>query len=263
MANGLRNNWRGSRRFLNTLPIMGLLLMGSFMPQAQGADSTPVFLPNSIKPVEEAPPGGAINPHRPFISRHSLRSAESDAQMEFEISLKMRNFSELQERIGSGELISPAEMAARYDPTASDYQAVTDWMTSQGFKVIRQDPNHLAVFATGKVSQIGQALQVNFARVTLEGKEYTSAITPPGIPAGLSPFLVGVNGLQPHIQMHRHLVLKPNSLAGPGAPYLPSQLAQAYHANGLYSQGVTGSGQAIAIVIDTYPSTSDLESFWS
>ncbi len=182
--------------------------------------------------------------------------------MDFEVALKMRNFSELQTRVAQGERISPAEMATRYDPLPSDYQAVTDWLTGQGFTITRRDTGRLAVFARGKVGQVAKALQVHFARVSLEGREFTSAINAPSVPPTLSPLLIGINGLQPHLRFHPHLVMKPRSLTGTDEPYLPSQIAQAYQANGLYTSGVTGAGQTIAIVINTFPNTSDLTSFW-
>ncbi|HEY0256940.1 MAG TPA: S53 family peptidase, partial [Candidatus Methylacidiphilales bacterium] len=205
---------------------------------------------------------GPQDPHRPFISRRALSSSESGALMEFEVALKMRNFPELQQRVGRGELISAQEMAAKYNPLPADEQAVADWLKGLGFTLTRRDSNCLAVFARGTVAQIQSALQVDFARVSLEGTEYTSAITAPTVPATIAPLLVGINGLQPHMRAHKH-VLKPMSLNNGGAPYLPSQIAAAYSATGLYTSNITGAGQCIAVVIDTLPAKSDLTSFWS
>src|SRR5262249_39001792 len=42
-------------------------------------------------------------------------------------------------------------------------------------------------------------------------------------------------------------------------PYLVSEILKAYNANGL---SVTGKGQTIAILIDTFPADSDLKAFW-
>ncbi len=139
---------------------------------------------------------------------------------------------------------------------------MSQWLTSLGFEITRQDKNHLAVFARGKISLLQTALHTSFARVTYEGVEYTSAVTAPNVPTTLSPLLVGINGLQPHIRMHKNLTMRPSSLTGTNPPYLPSQIAQAYNANGLYSSNVTGAGQTIAIAIDTFPNSSDLVSFW-
>ncbi|MBV8329755.1 MAG: IPTL-CTERM sorting domain-containing protein [Verrucomicrobia bacterium] len=229
---------------------------------AQAATPARVALSDSIKPVELAPQTGPVNPHMPFISRTVLTAEESAAPLDFEVALKMRNFPELQVRVARGEQISPQEMATRYEPLAADYDAVAAWITGLGLIITRPDQNHMALFVRGNISQIQEALQVSFARVTFEGKEYTSATNAPTVPETLSPILVGINGLQPHIQPHKHLIVKPNSLTGTNPPFLPSQIAQADNATSLYSSNITGEGQSIAIVVDTFPSTADLVSFW-
>ena len=83
------------------------------------------------------------------------------------------------------------------------------------------------------------------------------------ISATLSPILLGINGLQPYIRPHTHLIVKPSSLTGTNPPFLPSQVAQADNAASLYGSNITGAGESIAIVIDTFPSTADLVSFWN
>ena len=256
-------------RHSSLLPVWIMALLGVsrvVSPSVWAANAGVVSLEGSIARVPVAAPGGQKDPHRPFVSRNALQQGEVAAEMEFEVTLKMRNFAELQRRVGSGERISPAEMAEKYFPLGADYQAVVDWLTGQGFTITRRDDNHLAVFARATVGKIQQVMQVNFARVTRDGVEYTSAITPPNLPATLSPLLVGVNGLQPHLRARKHAIpaaMKANSLTGTNPPYLPSQVAQAYQASALYSAGVTGTGQSIAIVIDTFPLTSDLQNFWS
>jgi|SRR5208282_2680149 len=56
-----------------------------------------------------------------------------------------------------------------------------------------------------------------------------------------------------------------NAAAGPGRniantpPYLVQEVLKAYNADGLQ---VTGKGQVIAILIDTFPADDDLEAFW-
>jgi len=236
------------------------LLLTLPMIDAQAAGPALTHLPDSIKEVSDVPPVGPPNAHKPFISRHALKAEEQSAAMGFEVALKMRNMVELQQRVNNGERISRQEMAAKYEPLPSDYQAVAKWITSQGFQITRQSSNHLAIFASGKVSQIGQAMQVTFARVTSDGNEYTSAITAPSVPSAFAPLLIGVNGLQPHIRMHTH-IMKLADASGT-APYFPSQIAQAYQVNGLYNQGITGAGQTIAIVLDAFPVQDDLISFW-
>ncbi len=252
----------GQQSFVIVRLWVAAMLLGALLLPVQAATPTTVVLSDSIKPVELAPQAGPVNPNRPYISRSGLTADESAASMDFEFALKMHNLSELQARLARGERISPQEMAARYEPTAADYEAVAAWIRSQGLTITRQDGTHIAIFVRGNISQIEQALLVTFARVTFGGKEYTSAINAPSVPATLSPILLGINGLQPHIRPHTHLIVKPSSLTGTNPPYLPSQIAQADNATSLYSSNITGEGESIAIVIDTFPFTSDLVSFW-
>jgi kumamolisin len=245
------------------LRLCAAAILAGMLPLGRADVTGQIALPDSVRPVDAIAPA-TTGPHKPWIKRLALKQAEIDAPMRFEIALKMRNFPDLQARVARGEHISAREMAAKYEPLASDYQSVAAWVASQGLVLTRTDSHHFGIFARGKVSQVRKALGVSFARVAVDGMEYTSAITAPSVPAAYSSLLLGINGLQPHIRAHRHFLRKadlPNALSG-GASYLPAQIAAAYDATGLYNSNITGSGQAIAIVIDTFPSISDVTAFW-
>jgi kumamolisin len=245
------------------LRLCAAALLAGVLPLSRADVTAEVALPDSVRPVDTSAPSSADS-HKPWIKRAALKPEETDATMRFEIALKMRNFAELQARVARGERIPSKEMAAKYEPLASDYQAVAAWATHEGFTITRTDSHHVGLFLRGRVSRVQKALGVSFARVAADGEEYTSAITAPSVPAAFSPLLVGINGLQPHIRAHRHFLRKqdlPNALSG-GASYLPAQIAAAYDATSLYNSKITGSGQAIAIVIDTFPSISDVTAFW-
>jgi kumamolisin len=220
-------------------------------------------LTNSIQQVDAAPAAGKKHPHA-FISRKTLTAAENSASLDFEIALQMRNFSELQARVNRGELISPAEMAQKYEPLAANYQAAADWLAGEGVTITRRDSRHTVLFARGPISQVAQSLKTTFARVTSDETEYSSAVTAPSVPTTIAPFLLAINGLQPQLRAHKHLLkqqAQPNTVSG-SANYQPSQIQQAYSATGLYNMNLSGAGQTIAIVIDRFPSTTDLLQFW-
>ena len=99
-----------------------------------------------------------------------LAAEDMQATLGFSVPLKMRDFAELQERIGKGEIISLEEMAAKYYPTPADYKMVADWLISQGFAVKPADKCNLSVFASGSVSQIERAFETKFARVSFAGR---------------------------------------------------------------------------------------------
>jgi kumamolisin len=241
---------------------LAALLFAASLGCAEAVTPT-VVLPESTKPVDAAPVAGAATPARPYVTRSTLTAAETITSMTFEVALKMRDFPDLQARISRGERIPAKEMAEKYEPSASDYEKVVDWLKGEGFTIVRQDSHHMAVFVGGKVSLVASSLKVDFARVKSDGKEYTSAVTAPSVPSDISPLLTGINGLQPHLHARKHLIKPQGTNASTGsAQYLPSQIATAYGSASLLASNLAGGGQTIAIVIDTFPSTADLLLFW-
>ncbi len=238
--------------------LAGLAIIAMPSTTWAATNQTRTVFAHSIKEV--APSAAAISsPGQAFLARTALRAEETAASMNFEVVLRMPNFAEFQSRVAQGEQIAPAEMAAKFLPSADDYARVTAWLETQGLTVTRTDTNRLAVFARSSVANVQQALQVTFARVSMHGTEYTSAITPPTLPDDLASVVLGIHGLQPHVRPHRLVALHPEAAAGSSPPYYPAQVAQAYQATGL---GLTGRGQTIAILGGAFPATNDLTDFW-
>jgi len=218
--------------------------------------------PNSIRAVATTAEAMVKAPRHARVSRAILRSDERAASMTFEVALRMRNFDELQARIARGEFISNAEKEASYFPKASDHDAVVQWLKDEGLTVTRTDDNRLAVFGRGTVAAVARAFQVSFARVATDDGEFTSAVTPPSLPADIGAVVAGVHGLQPHLKPHRlglPKILSPKDATSSSPPYFPSQIAQVYNANSL---SATGAGQTIAIYAFAVPQSADLTDFW-
>lgn len=144
----------------------------------------------------------------------------------------------------------------------SAYKVVADWLISQGFVVKPANEFNLSVFATGSVSQIERALQTKFARVTFAGVRFSSAQMAPSLPATIGEQVLGINGLQPQFRPKPHFKNasgQPQKLINNSPPYSVKEIATAYGAAGL---SANGAGQKIGIVIDTFPASSDLVTFW-
>ena len=232
------------------------------------SDSVPrVAYPESIRPVPpaaEAAPGARPIRAEARVVRTGLTPAETAAPIDFSLPLRMRNFAELQARVARGDLIPREEMAEKYLPLAADYYQVAAWAVTRGFTVTAPDASHLTVFLRGPVSRLAEVFQTTFARVAADGSEFTSALTAPSVPMALAAAVLGVNGLQPHVRAHKQAsaaTMRPMSLTAPNAPpYLPAEFLRGYNAS---LTGLTGTGQTIAIVIDTYATSSDLTAFWT
>ena len=202
----------------------------------------------------------ASDPHARVI-RRILKASEHNELLPFSISLKMHDFEELEDRIAHGEQVAPNVMESRYLPSASDYTTVEAWLLGQGFKLTQEDPNHTNIFASGTVSQIEHAMGVTFARVATADGEFTSAISAPNLPEELSGAVLAIDGLQPHLRMHRHPVRFQRdviTLAGQQF-FVPADILAAYNAPGT----LNGTGQTIAIVMNATVLTSDLDTFYS
>ncbi len=198
---------------------------------------------------------------RPHVVRVALTGGEMAAPLDFVASLRMRNFDELEGRIHAGQTVSQAEMEARYLPLAADYDRVAAWLVSEGFVLTLSDRNHTNIFARGSVTLVSEAFGVTFARVATSDGEFTSAIAPPSLPAGISSPILCINGLQPHIRARRpnHGVATASGLGSPNGAPTPADIANAYN----MPANLTGAGQTIAIICDATPIDSDLTMFWS
>jgi len=114
-------------------------------------------------------------------------------------------------------------------------------------------------------------------RVTKNGVTYTAAKNAPSLPADVGKGVHAIIGLQPFRQAHKNsrryvgangnrAALDVENAAAPttniqnAPPYLVAEILKAYGASGLT---VTGAGQTIAILIDTFPVDSDLKKFWT
>ena len=160
----------------------------------------------------------------------------------------------------------------------ADADALTAWLKTQGFEIESVSADNTSIYASAPAAQIEQSLQVQMVRVNRDGFTYTAARNAPSLPVPVGAAVQAIGGLQPFQQAHKHSRrrLPRNSnrsalgVTGPGAPepsanisnsppYLPSEILKAYNADGL---GLDGTGQTIAILIDTFPADADMQAFW-
>jgi kumamolisin len=242
------------------IALIAVLQTGS-PARAQSVATRTTFTDSIKEPAKVMANMASVAKNVPSVVRSELTDAETQATIDFSIALKMRDFAELQHRVGTGEIISLDEMNAKYFPTSAEVTSVRQWLAAQGFEVQPSVTYELSVFARGTVAQLQRAFAVTFGRVQFAGEEHTSALTAPSLPTDIANPVLSINGLQPHLHPFVHSIRKPavaGKLISNRAPYLVPEIAKAYDA----SIG-DGTGQKIAIVIDTFPNDSDLTSFWT
>src|SRR5581483_3790437 len=124
------------------------------------------------------------------------------------LGLPLRNVSQLKAAVAAQTRLTPSQFAATYAPTAADVQAVTSYLTAQGFKSIVVEPNNLIVTATGTVPAIDTAFHTSLHQYTIHGETVYANATPAYVPQSLAGKVVAVLGLssvrafstEPHIK---------------------------------------------------------------
>jgi kumamolisin len=222
-------------------------------------------------------------PDQPGLTPRGLmiNAAQPDAGVEtmkvlFSLSIPQDAQAELEKKVAGGEIVPFEDMGQKYAPNPKDVEKLTAWLKAQGYQIVQMAPDGTGIYAQASVSQIEQSLQVKMVRVTKDGLTYTAAKNAPSLPAEVGNSVHAIIGLQPFRQAHKHNrkclpksgnrapephshrdAVAPNIANAP--PYLVHEILKAYNADDV---GVTGTGQVIAILIDTFPADTDLTAFW-
>jgi kumamolisin len=222
------------------------------------------MFPESIIPI---PAGPGVTAQGMTINAAQPHDRDEKMDLSFSLSLPPAVKKELEERVDKGEVISPDEMKTKYSVDAATANALENWLKSQGFTITEATPDRTTIYASASASQIEASLGVHMVRVTHEGQTYTAASDVPSLPEEVAGSVVHIGGLQPFRQARKQLRSckpLPADQAQPAIanapPYLVSEILGAYNGSGL---NLTGAGQEIAILIDTFPLDSDLTAFWA
>jgi pseudomonalisin len=111
------------------------------------------------------------------------------------VGLQLHNVDQLKSLVASGQTISPSQFSATYAPTASDVQAVTSYLESQGFTSVTTEPNNLIVSAAGTTAQVQKAFDTTLHSFSQTGANVYANTAPAYVPVSLGNIVVAVMGL--------------------------------------------------------------------
>jgi subtilase family serine protease len=177
------------------------------------------------------------------------------------IGLPLRNQVELDELLRQlydpastnfHKFLLPAEFAARFGPTEEDYQAVQDFVRSNGLVVTSTYNNRVVLDLRGRVADVERACQVNLRiyRHPFEARDFFAPDTEPSLPANLR--VTGIEGLSDYSRPRRADIrvkapkVRPLSFngSGPGNQYAGNDFRNAY----VPGTALTGAGQTVALL---------------
>jgi subtilase family serine protease len=188
--------------------------------------------------------------------------------------------------------LTPSEFRARFGPRPGAVARVKRFLRSRGLRVRAVSKGRMLVDATGSVAEAERAFRTELRRYQFAGHRLVEAADPVTIPASLSRFVLGVEGLNeviarplarkappPPVFLNakpcskywaQHVATNQPKAYGqhqPWAPcgYTPTQIQSAYGISGPLGAGINGFGQTV-VVIDAFASPTirrDLQTYSS
>ena len=200
----------------------------------------------------------------PRITMFFAMSADQRAALD-------RLLSEQQDRSSPNyhRWLTPREFGNRFGLTQNDIDKVSSWLTSRGFTLQEVAASRNAVSFSGSAAQVAAAFQTEIHQYVLNGEAHYANSTEPSIPATLAGIVSGVKGLndfrpEPRIIRRSSSRPTPNFTDGATNHFLaPADFSVIYNVQPLYSRGIDGTGQKIAVVGQSDIQLSDIRQFRS
>jgi kumamolisin len=190
-------------------------------------------------------------------------------QLPITISMKVRDTAALSRLLADlynpsspsyRHFLTEAQFVQRFAPTAAFRAGAVSWLESRGFTYLGTSVNGLQIKVRGSIGAIQKTLGPSLYSFERNGQTFFANSSPVRLPENLAAGVASVSGLTTAAQQHLAAVTRVQaSLTPPG--YSPSDLATLYDLSPLASQGITGSGQTIAILTFGDYSSADITSF--
>jgi subtilase family serine protease len=181
--------------------------------------------------------------------------------------------------------LTPEQLGEKYGPNPADLQTITSWLQSQGFKIGSVSKSGMFIEFSGTAGQVATSLHTEIHSYSVNGELHHANASNPQIPAALAPVVVGFASLNNFPRKPaNHFVGtfsrdkstgKVTQVVGkkPGFNFTldgnqyyllgPYDLATIYNIQALWTAGLDGTGQTIAIVGQTDINLDDANNFRS
>lgn len=164
--------------------------------------------------------------------------------------------------------LTPEQWADSFGLSQNDVQRISAWLKSQGLSVISVARGRNWIVFSGTAAQVESAFRTQIHRYNVNGEMHFATATMPSIPASLSGIAAGIRGLDDFpprpMNVRASSRVRPNYYDNtiPTNDFLaPGDIATIYDLTALYSAGIDGTGQKIAIIGETDVYLADLNAF--
>ena len=163
---------------------------------------------------------------------------------------------------GYRQWLTPEQYADRFGVSAGDLAKIAAWLEAQGFTVGYTARARNFISFSGTAQQVANAFGTQIHTYSGNGAVHYSNAADPSIPAALDGLVSGIRGLNDYRPKPHYRKMQPRMrLSGYGTVVGPTDFAKIFDVNPLYTAGITGTGQKIAIVAQSEIHTSDITNF--
>jgi len=164
--------------------------------------------------------------------------------------------------------LMPEQYADRFGLSSNDIQKITNWLQSQGFSINNVARGRNWIAFSGTVAQVENTFQTSLHTFNVDGELHFANIAPPSIPAALSGIVSGIRGLndfRPKADLQRRNPDYSFPLGGGQFALFvaPGDVTTIYDIAPLYTAGIDGTGQKLAVMGRTDVYLADLNDFRS
>ncbi|PYT79659.1 MAG: hypothetical protein DMG40_15005 [Acidobacteria bacterium] len=228
-----------------------------------------VTLRGNVRPeVNTVNDRGAVSEN--FAMEHMLLQLQRPPELEKELQQFIEDLYDPKSP-NFHKWITAQQFGQRFGVAQQDIDALTRWLGSYGFNINAIYPSNMLIDFSGTASQVRAAFHTEIHNLEVKGTRHVANMSEPQIPAALAPVVLGIVSLhnfRPHGAHKMRMPSASYTFAGSsgGTEYgmVPGDLATIYNLNPLFTSGVTGKGQTIALIEDTdLYTTSDWKTFRS
>jgi len=175
--------------------------------------------------------------------------------------------------------LTPQQYGQMFGPSDQDIKTITSWLQSHGFEVASVSPGRHVIEFSGTAAQVQEAFHTTIHQYSVNGEEHWANANDPQIPAALAPVVVGVKSLHNfrakptshYTGLYRRdkgtgtttQISGPNFTFDGGSEFAlgPADFATIYNVTPLWTAGIDGTGESIAIIQESNINVSDVHNF--
>ena len=152
--------------------------------------------------------------------------------------------------------LTPDQFGERFGLSLADLASVTAWLRSEGFQIHDVARGRHWITFSGTAAQASHAFHTEIHRYLVDGRQHFANTGEPSVPAALEAVVAGIRGLDDF-----RLAPAGSGTSATGRVLAPDDLAAIYDLKRLYSAGIDGTGQSLAVIGQTGIRLSDIQTF--